>query len=112
MNKKKTVLALVIALILAVSIAACAVVKSGEAEETTVQTEPTTLQPTTAKPTEPPTTVAPTTAPKTTVPEETKPPFDPYATGNEYDMSSDWFEQQDGTDYRIILPQRAQPAVV
>ena len=36
-------------------------------------------------------------------PTEKKSSFDPYATANEYDLSSAWFERQGGTDYGTLL---------
>ena len=60
----------------------------------------------------PPTAAAPTDAPEATAaltqtdaPEPTrqKSSFDPYATANDYDLSSSWFERQSGTDYGTLV---------
>lgn len=103
MKKIKSLSAVIIALVLAVGVAAVAIVKSGENDVAVIQTEPASTQQTTAKPTEAPSTAAATDAPVTTVPEDTKPPFDPYEAENEYDLSSDWFEMHNGTDYGTLI---------
>ena len=60
----------------------------------------------------PPTAAAPTDAPEATAaltqtdaPEPTrqKSSFDPYATANDYDLSSSWVERQSGTDYGTLV---------
>lgn len=100
----RPVTAVIIVLILGLSLVTCTK-STDEVEETqpaAVQTEPAqTTQPSTAKPTE--TQPATTAQTATTAPEETKPPFDPVATSNVYDMSSDWFEAQNGTDYGTLI---------
>ena len=102
--KKHKITALFIALIIIISLSACMSAGDGEttAEFTTEPwqtTQPTTVQPTTAQPA----TVQPTTAVPTTIPEPTKPPFNPYETDNEYDISPDWFKLHDGTDYGTLI---------
>ena len=102
--KKHKITALFLALIIIISLSACMSAGDGEttAEFTTEPlqtTQPTTVQPTTAQPA----TVQPTTAVPTTIPEPTKPPFNPYETDNEYDISPDWFKLHDGTDYGTLI---------
>ena len=99
--------AVILMLVFALSLASCK--EEGQSETTAEQptmvfTEPAvTTQPTTAKPTQAPTTAPVTTVPPTTVPVETKPPFDPYAEDTEYDVGSDWFENQGDTDYGTLM---------
>ena len=102
--KKHKITVLFIVLIIIISLSACMSAGDGEttAEFTTEPlqtTQPTTVQPATAQPA----TVQPTTAQPTTIPEPTKPPFDPYETDNEYDISPDWFKLHDGTDYGTLI---------
>ena len=104
-NNRGKLAAAMLAVILVMCFASCREEQPGPTEYTVEYTEPAvTTQPTTAKPTQAPTTTAPvTTIPPTTVPVETKPPFDPYAEDTEYDVGSDWFENQGDTDYGTLM---------
>ncbi len=104
---KKIVSAIIISVILVLCFASCKEEQNNSlVDSTVVLTEPeqTTQLITAAQITTVPTTAPVTTvATQTTAPVETKPPFDPYASDNVYDMSSDWFESQSDTDYGTLI---------
>lgn len=98
--KKLLILLLIISFVLGIT--ACAKNDTATADQKEMRT-PTVSETEAVPPTDAPEATA--ALKQTDAPEPTrqKSSFDPYATANDYDLSSSWFERQSGTDYGTLV---------